>query len=173
MRFTFITASLAALAFAQTASAGPVAIAPVSFAPAFQATVDSDIGTDQADVLRARVLRAITDALARRGVAVSADAPVTIEVDVVNATPNRVPVQRLRTDYLLDPGRSVQLGGAELHAVLRASGGATLSEVVYSRYDDNFAELVGPPAMWTSAGNTINQFAERVADAYVAQTAAH
>src|SRR6185295_11840424 len=97
---------------------------------------------------------------------VSADAPVTIEVDVVDAVPNRVPIGRLRSNYLLDPGRSVQLGGAELHAVLR-SGGATLSEVVYRRYDDNFAELVGPPAMWTSAGRTINTFAERVADAYV------
>jgi hypothetical protein len=173
MRLAFITASLAALAFAQTASADPVALAPVSFAPSFQATVDRDIGADQADVLRARVTSAISGALARRGATVSADAPVTIEVDVVNAVPNRVSVQRLRANYLLDPGRSVQLGGAELHAVLRASGGATLSEVVYSRYDDNFAELVGPPAMWTSAGRTINQFAERVADAYVAQTAAH
>jgi len=173
MRLASITASLAALAFAQTASAGPVAIAPVSFAPSFQATIDSDIGADQAEVLRARVSRAITDALARRGVVASADAPVTIVADVVNAVPNRVPIGRLRTNYLLDPGRSVQLGGAELHAVLRGSGGATLSEVVYSHYDHDFADLVGPPTMWTSAGNTINQFAERVADAYVAQTAAH
>ena len=173
MRLAFITASLAALAFAQTAAAGPVAIAPVSFAPSFQATVDNDIGSSQADVLRTRVSTAISDALARRGVIASADAPVTIEVDIVNAVPNRVTMQRLRTNYMLDPGRTVQLGGAELHAVLRGAGGATLSEVVYSRYDHDFTDLVGPPAMWTSAGNTINQFAERVADAYVAQTAAH
>lgn len=173
MRLAFITASLAALAFAQTASAGPVAIAPVSFSPSFQATVDNDIGASQAEALRTRVSAAISDALARRGVANLDGAPVTIEVDVVNAVPNRVPIGRLRSNYMLDPGRSVQLGGAELHAVLRGAGGATLSEVVYSRYDDNFAELVGPPAMWTSAGRTINTFAERVADAYVAQTAAH
>jgi hypothetical protein len=173
MRLAFVTASLAALAFAHSASAGPVAVAPVSFAPSFQATVDSDIGSSQADALRARVSQAIANALARRGATVSADAPVTIEVDVVNAVPNRVPVQSLRANYLLDPGRTVQLGGAELHAVLRSSGGATLSEVVYSHYDHDFTDLVGPPAMWTSAGNTINQFAERVADAYVAQTATH
>ena len=173
MRLAFITASLAALAFAQTAAAGPVAIAPVSFAPSFQATVDNDIGSSQADVLRTRVSNAISDALARRGVIASADAPVTIEVDIVNAVPNRVTMQRLRTNYMLDPGRTVQLGGAELHAVLRGAGGTTLSEVVYSHYDHDFTDLVGPPAMWTSAGNTINQFAERVADAYVAQTAAH
>ena len=45
-------------------------------------------------------------------------------------------------------------GGAELHAVLRSSGGATLAEVVYSYYDHDFTDLVGPPAMWTSAGRS-------------------
>ncbi|MBI3437956.1 MAG: hypothetical protein HY054_04780 [Proteobacteria bacterium] len=173
MRLAFVAAGLAALAFAQAASAGQVAIAPVAFAPAFQATVERDIGSSQGDVLRNRVSAAIGDALARRGVVASSDAPVTIEADIVNAVPNRVPIQRLRSHYMLDPGRSVQLGGAELHAVLRASNGAVLSEVVYSRYDERFADLLGPPAMWTSATHTINQFAERVADAYVAQTAAH
>lgn len=173
MRFALITASLAALAFAQTASAGPVAIAPVSLAPSFQATVDRDIGAAQADVLRARVSTAIGNALARRGIVASADAPITIDADIVNAVPNRVTLQRLRTNHALDAGPSVQLGGAELHAVLRGAGGAPLSEVAYRYYDHDFTDVLGAPGMWTTANRTISQFAERVADAYVAQTAAH
>ncbi|MBS0386667.1 MAG: hypothetical protein JSS00_15100 [Proteobacteria bacterium] len=172
MRFVLAAASLAALAFAQTASAQSVTLAPVSFAPEFQARVDNDIGADQGDVLRARVQRAIGAALARRGASVVAGAPVTIEVDVVNAVPNRVTVQQLRSRYTLDAGPTVQLGGADLHAVLRGSNGTTLAEVVYRRYDYDFTDIVGPPAMWTSADRTIARFAERVADAYVAQTGA-
>lgn len=172
MRLVFAAAGLAALGFAQMASAQSVSLTPVSFAPEFQAKVDNEIGADQGAVLRARVENAISAALARRGASVSAGAPMTIEVDVVNAVPNRVTVAGLRSNYLLDPGRTVQLGGAELHAVVRSSAGATLAEVVYSYYDHDFTDLVGPPAMWTSAGRSISQFAERVADAYVAQTGA-
>ena len=172
MRLVFAAVSLAALAFAQTAQAQSVSLTPVSFAPEFQVRIDNEIGADQGAILRARVENAISAALTRRGASISAGAPVTIEVDVVNATPNRVTVAGLRSNYLLDPGRTVQLGGAELHAVLRSSDRAALAEVVYSYYDHDFTDLVGPPAMWTSAGRSISQFAERVADAYVAQTGA-
>src|SRR5690242_14151924 len=110
MRFALAAVSLAALAFAQTATAQNVTLAPVSFAPEFQDKVDNEIGADQGAVLRTRVENAIAAALTRRGASVSAGAPVTIDVDVVSAVPNRVTVQRLRTNYLLDPGRSVQLG---------------------------------------------------------------
>jgi hypothetical protein len=172
MRLVLAAASLAALAFAQTASAQNVSLAPVSFTPEFQTKVDRDIGADQAAVLRARVESAIAASLQRRGASVSAGAPVTIEVDVVNAVPNRVTMQQLRRDFALDPQRSVRLGGAELHAAVRGANGQTLQEVDYRRYDHDFTDLLGPPAMWTSADRTIGQFAERVADAYVAQTGA-
>ncbi len=172
MRLLFAAASLAALAFAQPAVAQSVSLAPVSFTPEFQARVDRDIGADQGDVLRARVERAIGAALERRGASVTTGAPIMIEVDIVGATPNRITMQRLRRDYTLDAGPSVQLGGAELHAVLHGAGGRTLREVNYRRYDYDFTDILGPPGMWTSADRTIAQFAERVADAYVAQAGA-
>ncbi len=172
MRLVFAAASLAALAFAQMASAQSVSLTPVSFAPEFQVKVDNEIGADQGAVLRTRVEHAIGSALTRRGASISEGAPVTIQVDIVNAVPNRATIQSLRSNYRVDPGPTVQLGGAELDAVLRSSSGATLAEVVHSYYDHDFSDLVGPPAMWTSAGRSISQFAERVADAYVAQTGA-
>jgi hypothetical protein len=172
MRFVLAAASLAALAFAPWASAQEVSLAPISFAPEFQAKVDHDIGAEQAAILRSRVESAIGAALERRGANVASGAPVTIEVDVVDAVPNRVTMQRLRRDPTIDPLRSVQLGGAELHAVLHDASGRSLQEVSYRRYDHDFRDLLGPPAMWTSANYTISQFAERVADAYVAQTSA-
>lgn len=172
MRVVCFAASLVALAFAQTALAQNVSLTPVSFAPAFQTKVDREIGADQGAVLRARVESAIASALARRGASVSAGAPVSIDVDIVDAVPNRATIQSLRSNYLLAPGPTVQLGGAELHATLRSASGAALSEVAYRHYDHDFTDLVGPPSLWTSADRSISHFAERVADAYVAQTGA-
>ena len=172
MRLAYAVIGLAAFGLARTASGDEISVARVSFAPTFQGAIDNDIGAGQGDALRARVERAIGAALVRRGATMSANAPTTISVEIVDAVPNRVTIQHLRKNYLLDPGATVQLGGAELHAVLRSAGGQTLAEVEYSRYDREFADLVGPPAMWTSADRTIAQFAERVADAYVAQNSA-
>ena len=137
--------------------------------PAFQATVDNDIGAAQGEALKASVARAVSAALTRRGTAASG---VSIAIEVVDAVPNRASVQHLRANYLLDPGRTVQLGGGEFHALLRSPSGQTLAEVSYSHYDHAFADIVGPPSMWTSANRAAQQFAERVADAYVAQDSA-
>lgn len=161
------TLGLAGSALAQPP--GETALTAVSFTPAFQTTVQNDIGATQGEALKASVARAVSAALARRGAAVSG---VTIAIEVVDAVPNRTSVQHLRANYLLDPGRTVQLGGAEFHALLRSAGGQTLAEVAYSHYDHAFDDLVGPPSMWTSANRAAQQFAERVADAYVAQNSA-
>ena len=172
MRLAYAAATIVALAFAQSASAGEVTLTPVSFTPRFEATVDRDLGSIEADALRATVMRDVSAALARRGATVSENAPVTIDIAIVDADPNLVTIRHLRSHPLLDAGRTVALGGAELHAVLRSSDGAALREVNYRHYDTAFTDLAGAPATWTSANRTIATFAERVADAYVAETGA-
>jgi hypothetical protein len=62
------------------------------------------------------------------------------------------------------------VGGAEYHAVIKAADGRTLSEVTHRLYNYSLDDLVGPPTTWTTAERAIDQFAEKVADAYDAQT---
>jgi len=71
----------------------------------------------------------------------------------------------------LDAFRSISVGGAELRAVLRGAGGQVVAEVEHRRYTNSLRDLVGEPTTWTDARRSIGQFAEKVADAYVAQSA--
>ena len=170
MRFTLALASVAVLALAATATAQPVLVAPVSYSPAFQASLARDLGVREGAYLANDISRAVTRALARRGIA-SSDNGVAIEISIIDADPNRPTFQQLNRRPGLDIA-SVSTGGAELHAVLRAADGRTLSEVSFRKYDDALADLVGPPTTWTTAERAINQFAEKVADTYQAQSPA-
>jgi len=166
MRFVSVLIGAAALAFATGASAASVT---VSFSPEFQEALDDELGAREGEHLRAAVVEAIDAALARRGVG---DSGVTIDVAIVDADPNRPTVQQLSAQPGLDAIRSVSIGGAELHAVLRANG-AVIEEVTHRRYNHNLADLSGAASTWTEAHRAIRQFAEKVADAYVAHASAH
>ena len=65
---------------------------------------------------------------------------------------------------------AIGVGGAEFHAVLKASDGRTPSEVNHRDTVIRWQILSGRRATWTTAERAINQFAEKVADAYEAQT---
>ncbi|MEZ6022801.1 MAG: DUF3313 family protein [Hyphomonadaceae bacterium] len=158
------------LIFATAAAADPVALAPISFSPEFQTEVDETLGAREGDYLRRDVERQVVRALQRRGVTVEANAPVTIEVSVVDAEPNRPTLEQATHQPGLDIFRSVSVGGAELHAVLRGAGGEALVEVDHSYYTNSLGELWGSPSTWTDANRSISRFANKVADAYVALT---
>jgi outer membrane receptor protein involved in Fe transport len=158
---------LAALAFAASASAQT--LEQVSYSPAFQAELEDDLGMREGEYLRENVTRAIERAIARRNVA---QAPLRIEVVIEDAQPNRFTTQQLRTRPGVDPIRSVSVGGAELRAVLRGADGAVLAEVEHRRYSTSLRDLFFEPLTWTDANRAIRQFAEKVADAYVAHAGA-
>jgi hypothetical protein len=168
MRLMLALASAAALAISGTAAAGQVNLAPVSYSPEFQHKLSSDLGEGEGAYLSADVTRSVTQALERRG-ATLGQGGLTIEVSIVSADPNRVTMQQLFRRPELDPIRTISIGGARLHAVIKSADGRTLSEVDHHSTDYTLADLVGPPATWTTAERAINQFAEKVADAYVAQ----
>lgn len=167
MRFAPALLGLAALVSATAASAQT--LEPVAYSPAFQSELEEDLGTREGEYLSANVTRAIEQALARRNVA---PAPIRIEVVIEDAQPNRFTIHQLRTRPGVDSMRSVSVGGAELRAVLRDSNGAVLAEVEHRRYTNSLRDLFMEPLTWTDANRTIRQFAEKVADAYVAQTSA-
>lgn len=169
MRMLFAATAIAAFALAGSAAAGPVTLQPVSFSPEFQTSLNDDLGAREGDYLRNSMTEAVAHALAARGATLGAGG-VTIELSIVSAAPNRPTMQQTFDQPGLDSFRSVSIGGAELHAVLRGADGAVLSEVNHRRYNHSLDDLVGPPTTWTEAHRAIHQFAEKVADAYVAQT---
>ena len=69
-----------------------------------------------------------------------------------------------------DAAKVFVIGGAELHAVIRDASGAVLTEVSHRGYNHSLDDLVGPPTTWTEAHRSIIRFADKVADAYVAQS---
>ncbi|HRO03397.1 MAG TPA: hypothetical protein PLS69_07325 [Terricaulis sp.] len=167
MRIAPVLLSAAALAFASAASAQT--LEQVSYSPEFQTELQDELGIREGEYLRENITRAIDRAIARRNVAASG---VRIDVVIEDAQPNRFTMQQMRTRPGVDPLRSVSVGGAELRAVLRAPDGAVLTEVEHRRYSDSLRDLFFEPLTWTDANRTIRQFAEKVADAYVAQSSA-
>lgn len=167
MRLIPAVAAIAVLAFAPMAAA-QVALAPISFSPEFQVSLDEDLGVREGETLRQAVETSVSRALARAGASVSNGAPVTIEISIIDADPNRPTMHQLAEEPGLDFGRSYSIGGAELRAVLRGSDGRVLTEVTHRRYNYSIDELLGPPATWSEARRAINQFATKVADAYIA-----
>jgi|SRR5262245_25254353 len=170
MRFTFALVGIAAMAFAQAAHAAPVSVAPISFSPEFQAQLNDELGAREGDVLRRAVSQSVERALTARGATISAGAPITIEISIVDADPNRPTMQQIIDTPGLDPLASVSIGGATLHAVLRGADGQVLSEVNHRRYNTTLQDVRPPPTTWSEARLAIRQFADKIADAYVAHT---
>jgi hypothetical protein len=164
MRLTFVLAGLAALSLAHSAAAAPATVS-ISFSPEFQQQLEEELGAREGDVLQSAVSDAVGRALAERGVD---GAPVTVEVSIIDARPNRPTMQQLVDEPGLDAIRSISIGGAELRGVLRGADGQVLSEVTHRRYNHNLQDIAGPATTWTEARRAIRQFANKVADAYVA-----
>jgi len=167
MRLTFAFASLAALAFASAAQAQTATLSPISFSPEFQEELTDNYGEREGEYLREEITTAVTRALARRGVTVSDAAPLAVDISIIDAAPNRPTFQQASDTPGLDTFRSISIGGAELHAVLRRADGTAVSEVTHRRYDHTLEDAIGSTT-WTEAHSAIRQFANKVADAYVA-----
>ena len=168
MRFTTALAGFVALAFAQAAYAAPVTLAPISFSPEFQTELNDELGVREGEFLQRTVHEAVARELTERGATLSAGAPVTVEISIVDADPNRPTMQQLADTPGLDAFRSISIGGAELHAVLRGANGQVLTEVSHRRYDQSLEDAIPPTGTWQEARRAIRQFADKVADAYVA-----
>lgn len=167
MRLAPLMIGVAALAFAHTAAAQT--IAQVSFSPAFQEALAEDIGEREGAYLSSTLTRYVENALARRGV--NADG-LTIELQIVNADPNRPTLRQLSANPAIDSMRSVSTGGAELRAILRDRSGGVIAEVDHSYYTQNLRDVFVVPNTWTDARRSMQQFANKVADAYVAHASA-
>jgi hypothetical protein len=165
MRLIPAICGLAALALAQSAAA--VTVGPIAFSPEFETELQENLGPREGEVLRRDVERAVASELARRGLNGS---NATIEIVIEDADPNRPTMHQLGESPGLDPMRSISIGGASLHGVIRAADGQVLSEVDHDGYRQTFADIafIPPATTWSEARRDIRRFATKVADAYAA-----
>lgn len=168
MRLAPALIAFAALTFAGAASAQ--SIAPVSYSPEFQTELDEEIGPREGAYLSETLTRYVQRALARRGAAAG---QLSVELQIVDAMPNRPTLQQLSSNPALDSMRSVSIGGADLRAVLRDRSGGVVAEVEHRYYTQNLRDVFIVPNTWTDARRSMQQFANKVADAYVAHASAH
>lgn len=165
MRIAATVLSFAAFAFANAAAAQIVTLAPVSFSEAMQTSLEEDIGLREAERLQEAAHDVVAAALARRGATVGPNGDVTIEIEVVDAEPNRPTMQQLSNTPGLDAIRSISIGGAELRAVLRTADGRTV-EVRDDYYDPTIEYASWRAGTWSAARVAMRRFANKVADAY-------
>jgi hypothetical protein len=141
-------------------------MAEVSYSPQFQTALTRDYGTREGDYLRRDVEQSVRAAIERRHVSTNG---ITIEVSIVDARPNSPTMQQLAHRPGLDPILSFSVGGAELTAVLRNANGQQVAEVRHRKFNYSIDDVYPPTSTWHEAQYAIDQFAEKVADAYAAQ----
>ncbi|MBY0563077.1 MAG: hypothetical protein K2P58_02730 [Hyphomonadaceae bacterium] len=155
----------AAIVFSSAAWADPVTLAPISFSAEMQTSIEEELGQREAETLRATVHDAVASALSRHGATLAQNGAITVEIEVLDADPNRPTMQQLAATPGLDAIRSVYRGGAELRAVLRTSDGRTV-EVHQEYYDPTIEQASWRAGTWSTARIAIRRFATKVADAY-------
>jgi Protein of unknown function (DUF3313) len=169
MRAFLLAAVSAAALCGANAFAAPVTLAPVSFSPEFQESLSEDLGAREGEYLRRDVLEEVSEALTRRGATIGAGSGLSLEISIVDADPNRPTMAQLSDRPGLDMHRSLSIGGAELRGVLRDAQGEVVQEITHRRYNHSIDDVsMFSPTTWSEAQRSIRQFAEKVADAYVA-----
>lgn len=159
-----LAALVCAASWAQPASAQSASIAPVSFSAEFQEELDDELGVREAETLAAMLERALAGALERRDISVSADAPVRIEAEILDAAPNRPTFEQLSRNPSISYTDSISTGGASLRATITGPG-ETQREVSYRYFTPHLGAIIGLPTQWSDAGRAMQRFARRVAEA--------
>lgn len=162
-----VVAMFAAVAWTPPASAQPVAVGEVGFSSQFERSLDLKLGRREGGYLQDQVDHALRRALARAGLSVDANAPVTIETTIVDAEPNHPTFKQLGDHVGLSMIDSISVGGAELHALIRGRDGQVLAEVSHREYSNSLADVLPFATEWFDANRAIQQFAVKVARACV------
>jgi hypothetical protein len=109
----------------------------------------------------------VQEALTRAGAMVTeGDAPLTVEITIMDAVPNRPTFQQLRDTPSLSL-ESFGVGGARFEAVIRNASGAVVATVEHDYYDNDIANAYASTT-WSDVRFAARGFARKVARAYTA-----
>jgi hypothetical protein len=154
----------AALVAAPAAMAQSATLAPVTFTPEFQKTLEEDYGVKEGETLAAEVRQQLERALKRQGGGLSETAPLKISVTIEDAKPNKPTFKQLGDKTGLSYALSFGIGGASLKATILDASGKPLRDVAYSWYsfDIRDAQI---SSTWSDADRVIRRFSTEVAEA--------
>ncbi|MGH8252514.1 MAG: hypothetical protein ACRES2_00630 [Steroidobacteraceae bacterium] len=156
----------AATMFAASAAAPAVttavAIAPVKISASFQKALHDQYGAAEGGVLQEAVAERLQRGFKSAGAAISDSAPLRIDVSIERAVPSHPTRYQIQLNPSLDAVRSVSLGGAHLHAVLREADGKLIDEVDYDRFATSFEDASPSSDAWGDARVSIERFSDLV-----------
>jgi hypothetical protein len=151
-----IAAPFLAFAFAGAAAAAPVTVGDISFDATFQKELARTYGEREGEDLSTSVKRALESALAD----VDVPTPLRVDVEIVDAKPNRPTFKQMSNK----PGlsfQSISIGGASLRASLRDASGGEVRTVSYSWYEHDLRDVFAATT-WSDANRAIRWFAREV-----------
>ena len=123
-------------------------------------------GAEEGAVLQAVVADWLARSLKAAGASLTEGAPLRIEVSIDDAVPSHPTRHQMDQSPGLDPVRSISLGGARLHAVLRDASGRVLDHVDYDHYARTLEEVSLSGDAWGDARVTIERFSALVAKSW-------
>jgi hypothetical protein len=150
------------LAANATATTTAVTIAPIQVSASLQKALHDQYGAPEAAVLQEAVSQRLQRALTSAGATVAPSAPLSIDVSIERAVPSHPTRHQMELSPSLDPVRSVSLGGAHLHAVLRGADGKAIDEVDYDHFVTTLQEASPSADAWSDARVTIDRFSDLV-----------
>jgi len=154
--------ALLAASAAMAATAPAVTIAPVRLSASLQKALHDQYGAAEGAVLQEAVAERLEHALANAGATISASAPLSVDASIERAVPSHPTRYQVQLSPSLDPVRSISLGGAHLHAVLRGADGKPVDEVDYDRFATSLQEASPSADAWSDARVTIDRFSDLV-----------
>lgn len=152
MTALFAIAALAAPSLADD----PVSIGEIGFGPELLEKAE-DYGQRELDYL-AREMR---EDLERELAGMLGEGGLTVEVTILDATPNRPTMEQMGAGGLHHS--SISIGGASLEARLVAADGTTLESYAYAWRSHNINDVVGY-SRWTDAHRAMSRFADDIAE---------
>ena len=142
---------MAALCAAPPLSAAAVTILPATIATPMQSALHDRYGAEEAVALQAIVADWLARSLTAAAASLSDGAPIRIEVSIEDAVPSHPTRHQMQQSPGLDPVRSISLGGARLHAMLRDASGQVLDHVDYDHYATSLEEVSLSGDAWGDA----------------------
>ena len=149
-----IFAAIGSLAILQTAAATEIA---VTYSDDFAEALADNYGEREGEKLTEDILDDLQRAFEKAGVD-----PAKVDVEIVNAKPNRPTFEQLASEPGLDAFRSISIGGMELVGTVYDADGNVVATQEYSWFENNIRDVVGS-ATWTDANRASRRFATKLA----------
>ena len=149
-----IFAAIGSLAILQTAAATEIA---VTYSDDFAEELADNYGEREGEKLTEDILDDLHRAFEKAGVD-----PAKVDVEIVNAKPNRPTFEQLSSEPGLDAFRSISIGGMELVGTVYDAEGNVVATQEYCWFENIIRDVVGS-ATWTDANRASRRFATKLA----------